>query len=246
MARRFTPTQTNGQCSALKDNPNKTRKLATRIEQLILSSGTDVASFLHTAGLNTSVIEEIRRNNTMPSEETLSRIAKALDLNLSALLNEGTDEKSSKKLQGLPVLGVAAVGQFRNTKLNDPHRIDERIGIGTDPRYPNATQYAIKLADGSMDNIFPRNSYACCVDYKDSGLDLKDGMIVHLERRPRQAAPDNETVETSIRQVCTTGDKLQFKCSSQSEVHPPVAEDDEQYDIEVRGVVTGSYTPMAV
>lgn len=91
-----------------------------------------------------------------------------------------------------------------------------------------------------MDQLFPEGCYVTCVDFPDSGLDLKDGMIVHVERI------SGHLVEITLKAIERRNGRIALVPRSSDPKWQPYFLDKspEGSEITVRGVVTGKYEPF--
>jgi len=133
---------------------------------------------------------------------------------------------------GIPVVGTIQAGAWMEVYALDPAE-PELLPLAVDQRFPHARQYALRVVGDSMDLEAPDGSFAVCVDFAESGLQLREGMIVHVERSK------HETTETTLKAV-SIGPRGEFILMPRSTnpVHAPIKlEGDAATEAQVRGVM---------
>lgn len=142
---------------------------------------------------------------------------------------------------GLEVVGRIEAGQFRDITLEDQDRVKPRIGVGKDQRFSHAEQYALLVSGDSMNEKFPDGCYVTCVELVSSGLKLRPGMNVHVER----TLADTHLVETTLKEIQSINGKVVLIPRSSNPKHLPIEIiGDDQTEIRIRGVVTGMWVPQ--
>lgn len=168
------------------------------------------------------------------TKEWAQRIAPALQTTPEVLLfGEGIS-------RGMPVMGHIEAGQFRDISLLD--QSDERptISVSRDERFPDSDQYALQVSGDSMDQLFPDGSYVTCVAWADTGMDLRAGMIVHVERTL------GSLVETTLKEVSGFAPNWALKPRSSNPKHKIITfEPLDGVEVTVRGLVTGKWEPVS-
>lgn len=212
------------------------KRLRTRMDML----GLNAFQTAKKAGLGGSYVRDILRGKTRsPNVENIAKLAAALDTTPEWFFTDGLEETALKRgatVTGLNVVGKIQAGNWVDRSIIDEDPEHEIIPVARDPRFPKARQYALAVEGDSMNLEYPDGSYVTCVDYWDSGLALKDGFIVHVERR------NGPLVEMTLKAVETI-DGEQMLCPRSTNLkHKPIRlEGDGGTEIVVRGVVTGSY-----
>lgn len=142
-------------------------------------------------------------------------------------------------ISGLPVLGAIQAGAWLDTAMIDPDSEPEIMQVLPDKRFPRAAQYVLWVRGNSMDLDWPDGSYVTCVDFAASGLALKEGMTVHVERH--QAG--GQLVEITLKAVKLQGGKFWLCPRSTDPKWKPVPLDGRngESEVVVRGVVTGGW-----
>lgn len=155
-------------------------------------------------------------------------------------LATGLDDKIKEELpvNVLRVEGTVEAGSFRDiSHLNDDLSERESIPVAKDGRFPMAHQYALRVSGDSMNLIFPAGSYVTCVSWADTGLEWRDGMIVHVERYRAGL------VETTVKALQLIGGAPRFLLPrSTNTLHKPIEiNGTEETEIIIKGLVTGKW-----
>lgn len=184
-------------------------------------------------GTSQPQIKRLEDGTRKLTKEWAERLAPALQTTAEALMFGGEGAK------GMPVLGIIEAGQFRDISLVD--QTDDRpvIAVARDERFPHADQYALKVSGDSMDLLFPDGSYVTCANWADTGMHLRPGLIVHVERTI------GSLVETTLKEIEGSG-PFTLKPRSSNVKHKPIHLDGnaDGSEVSVRGVVTGKWEPM--
>jgi SOS-response transcriptional repressor LexA len=224
--------------------PTMDETMSERIDELLKAAGKSAAQASVEAGMGKDFIRDLKRRPVRPGAENLSRLAATLGTSPEYLLY-GKEDSSTLPTVGLPIIGVVEAGQFRDITLEDQDQEHETVNVVRDKRYPQARQYALRISGDSMNQKFADGTYAICVSFADTGLALKTGMIVHVERRIANA----HLVETTLKEVQFRGKRCFLVPRSSNAKHKPIEisaeyEDDELTQTRVQGLVIGSYAPV--
>lgn len=192
------------------------------------------------AGLGESFVRDILRGKSKnPGVEKLERLAAALDTNLDWFTSSAEFDKSPAKpktVEGLDVVGSIQAGNWIDRSVIDDDSEREIIPVARDQRFPHAKQYALQVLGDSMDLEYPDGCFVTCVDFWDSGLSLKDGHIIHVERH------NGPLVEMTLKAVETIDGVQMLVPRSSNARHKAIPlEGDGGTEILVKGIVTGSY-----
>lgn len=141
------------------------------------------------------------------------------------------------EVAGLPIVGEIRAGHWLETAFVDAPGEPEMLAVARDPRFPRARQYALRVIGDSMDLDYPDGSYVTCVDFAESGLAVKEGLTVHVERQ-RSAG---QLVEITLKAVERARGKLILVPHSSNPLHQPISFDGSDADVVIRGVVTGGW-----
>ena len=191
------------------------------------------------AGLGDSFVRDILRGRTRsPNAENLAKLAAALDTTADWFIgtSDAPQVAKPKAISGLEVVGNIQAGNWIDRSLIDDSEEHEIIPVARDPRFPYAKQYALAVLGDSMDKEYPEGSYVTVVDWFDSGLAVKDGLTVHVERY------NGSLVEMTLKCVETiNGVKMLAPRSSNPRHLPLKLEGDAGTEIVIKGVVIGNY-----
>jgi transcriptional regulator with XRE-family HTH domain len=192
------------------------------------------------AGLGESFVRDILRGKSKnPGIEKLERLAAALDTSVDWFTSSDEAKTPARAVQavgGLDVVGSIQAGSWVDRSIIEEPYEREIIPVARDPRFPHAKQYALEVIGDSMDKEYPEGCYVTCVDYWDSGLSIKDGLILHVERH------NGALVEMTLKAVETIdGIQMLVPHSSNPKHKPFRAEGEPGAEVVVKGVVTGSY-----
>lgn len=199
------------------------------------------------AGLGESFVRDILRGKTRsPSSENIAKLAAALETTPEWFIIGKEVEKPSGvsepiELVGLPIVGKIQAGAWLDRTIVDDETEPDTIPVARDPRFPHARQYGLLISGDSMDREYPDNSFVSCVDFFEAGIALKEGLIVHVERR------NGPLIEVTLKAVEYVDGKVMLVPRSHNPKHQPIAlEGEPGSEIVVRGIVTGSYrrTPI--
>lgn len=173
----------------------------------------------------------VGRKNSLKADDW-SEIAEKLSL---------TREPNTATLVGLRVEGVVQAGNFRDVSLDLDNEFDRSIvNAPHDPRFKNVHQYALEVCGDSMDLEFLDGSFVTCVEWAATGLELKPGMILHVERS--RAA---DLVETTVKEYQLVRGVSFLIPKSSNPKHKPIAVNngDQSTNVVIKGLVFGSWKP---
>ena len=224
--------------------------LQKRLKMRIDMMGTNAFEVANKAGLGPSFVRDILRGKSKnPGIDKLEKLAAALDTTVDWFTSSGDVDKPSAgdgvgpaiPLAEMQVVGRIQAGTWVDSTLVDDEYDRETIPMYPDPRFPHAKQYGLKVVGDSMDLEYPDGSYVTCVEFIASGLGMKIGLTVHVER---QTGP---LVEATLKVIEMVDGKLMLVPRSSNPKHKPIPiEGDGGTVIAIRGVVTGSYRRTAI
>lgn len=198
------------------------------------------------AGLGDSFVRDILRGKTRsPSVENLEKLARALDTTTDWFLSADESPievaRVDAPIVGLEVVGTIQAGTWIDRSIVDDSGEYEIIPVARDPRFPHARQYSLKVSGDSMDLEYPDGSYVTCVDFYESGLQAKQGMVVHVERH------NGPLVEATLKAIdIGSGETILVPRSSNPRHKPIKLNGDEGTQIVIRGAVIGSYRRVSL
>lgn len=216
--------------------------LQKRVRQRMDELSLNALETAKKAGLGDSFVRDILRGKTRsPSAINLAKLAEALETTPDWLIVSGSPRPDGEGVKPVEFVGLSVVGKIQAGNWLDRSLIDyedeyEVIPVARDPRFPKAKQYGLQILGDSMDIEYPDGSYVSCVDYFQSGVSLKDGIVVHVERR------NGPLVEVTLKAVETIDGVVMLAPRSTNPKHKPIALDgDGGTEIVICGIVTGSY-----
>lgn len=193
---------------------------------------------------------------TYATHENGTRTPKARDLYLYAkrfkvaqswLLDgkEGapdTKDQSPILVQQIRVEGTSQAGIFRDISLiEDDEHEREYVPGSIDPRCPHAHHYALNVAGDSMNNLFKDGSQVVCAAWGDLGIDVKQGHVLHIERR-RFASE----IETTLKVYNERDGKRWLEPNSTNVKHKPIEiNGNEDTEISIKGLVLYELNKMS-
>lgn len=161
-------------------------------------------------------------------EKILDKLGRPLTMQEVGLEND---------LPTMQVLGTIKAGAWIETYMLDQD--DQRsIPVGRDQRFPYARQYALAVSGDSMDLEAPDGSFVICVDFPESGLELKAGLIAHIE------SIEVDKSETTLKQIAIEDGQVCLVPRSSNPVYKAIKlKGNHGFTVEVRGIVLSVYNP---
>ncbi|NTF54873.1 helix-turn-helix domain-containing protein [Agrobacterium rhizogenes] len=212
------------------------KRLKTRMDLM----GMNAFETAKKAKLGESFVRDILRGKSKnPGFEKLEKLAAALDTTVDWFTSSSDDGRPMSRLasvEGLDIVGSIQAGSWVDRSIIEETYEREIIPVARDPRFPHAKQYALEVLGDSMDLEYPEGCYVTCVDYWDSGITMKDGLRVHVERH------NGSLVEMTLKAVQTIDGIQMLVPRSSNPKHKPFRfEAEGSAEILIKGVVTGSY-----
>lgn len=138
------------------------------------------------AGLGPSAIRDIGRikrgKPVSPTIATIAKIAAALETKPAWIAYGEKVNDHARTAAPLPkILGEIAAGVWREADAD--HACGDNERIASDPRYPANTQYLLRAVGTSMNTIIDPGDFILCVDLAATGLEIRNGDVVVVERR---------------------------------------------------------------
>lgn len=202
------------------------------LRDLRVEKGLSQQALADRVGTSQPQIKRLEDGARKLTKEWAERIAPALQTTAETLMFGSGGPK------GMPVLGIIEAGQFRDISLIDQSDELPSIAVARDERFPHAEQYALKVSGDSMDELFPDGSYVTCANWADTGMHMRPGLIVHVERTI------GSLVETTLKEISGAGPFV-LKPRSSNPKHKPIPlTGSDGVEVTVRGLVTGKWEPM--
>lgn len=215
----------------------------TKLLELRKKTGMTQQQLADLVGTSQPQIKKLEKGQRALTKQWAERLAPHLHVSPEEIMFEKPLQKT--EVVGLRVMGIIKAGDWKDISiLGDDDTEPEVIQVARDPRFPRAEQYALRVEGDSMNEMFADGAYVTCVDYADSGLYLKTGLILHVER----TLAGTHLVETTLKEVkVLAGGKFALVPRSTNPVHKEfVLNGDESIEIRVRGVVTGKWEPVLI
>lgn len=186
-------------------------------------------------------IDRLEKGDRKLTVEWAERLAPHLNTSPRELLFSKAGNAEHAELVNLRVEGIVEAGNFRDVTLTVDHESEKpEISVVKDKRFPSSRQYALLVSGDSMDRRFPNGCYVTCARWNDTGLELKPGMILHVER-VRMA----DLVETTVKQYAERDGSRWLDPDSTNPAHKPIPiNGDADTEIHIRGLVTGLWNPL--
>lgn len=153
------------------------------------------------------------------------------------------DNHSPIPVHQIRVEGVSHAGRFEDISLIDDDEFSrEVLAAPKDDRFPHAHQYALKVSGDSMNLRYPDGGYVVCAAWQDTGLELKDGHAIHVERI--RFASERETTIKIYREI---DDKRWLYPDSTNKNHQPIEiNGDSDTEIVIKGIILATYTKQVI
>lgn len=162
------------------------RRLRERMEE----RNVKAAPLATELGLSDSFVRDILRGKTSsPSASNLKKLADALGTSPDYLMGETDQAELTRRKpipsRGVPFRGEVAAGVFIEVGegLESP---DEWLPFNPVPHFPEGSVYCLTVRGNSLDKIAPAGSILLCVDLSQTGIEVKDGDLVIVERQKAQ------------------------------------------------------------
>lgn len=155
-----------------------------RIEKLLKDRGISRAELAR--GIREpyhNVNKWLRGNVDKPRGDAMSRIASYLKVSEQWLVYGRDDDPIPAPIEGLPVLGIVAAGNWLEVDAHDEHRPIETVPVVPDPRYPRDATYGLFVAGTSINRIASEGDILICTDMRKTGAEPEDGDLVIVERQ---------------------------------------------------------------
>lgn len=188
------------------------------------------------AGMSETYIRDVLKRGNAPSFKRLNAIHAILGV---------SDEEDTLPIpvHQIRVEGVSHAGRFEDISLiEDDEFSREVLAAPKDDRFPHAHQYALKVSGDSMNLRYPDGGYVVCAAWQDTGLELKDGHAIHVERI--RFASERETTIKIYREI---NDKRWLYPDSTNKNHQPIEiNGDPDIEIVIKGIILATYAKQAI
>lgn len=226
--------------------------LQKRVRDRLDELGMSASEASEKAQLGKTFVRDILNGKSRsPSADNLQKLAIALETNVQyfSALEHTNVQVGPFPVSGLRVEGRVQAGAWLDTSLIEDDEGDrEIIPVARDTRFPHAKQYALAVVGDSMNKLFAEGTYVTCVDFDESGLAMKEGQIVHVERF------DGFRTENTLKSIHFENGKICLMPQSTNTKHLPIeyhrraanADWDDGIVVKVRGVVIGKFERIEI
>ena len=199
-----------------------------RLQKLIRDRRTNPTALAERANVGRDTVRDIlRRKSRSPRYETAQALAHALDVDVQYLFGEQEVERSGRgaqreQLKAIPVVGTTRAGWWRDMQEEPVHVTDmqdwdgETVPGFADPDFPNAVAFALRIEGDSIDELCVEGGYAICVRFADTGLEIRDGMMVVAVQ------VDGRFQQTTIKEVRIRTGRIELHPRSRNPEHKPI------------------------
>lgn len=181
------------------------------------------------AGFGETFVRDALKRDKEPTVSKLQKVRQVIGLDAI--------ERPDMPVSGIEVVGKAQAGAFMDIGLVQDDPDNPTIDAPRNSKYPHARQYALQIVGDSMNKLFEDGSFVVCVNWEDTGLSYKPGMIVHVERH------QGPLVEVTIKRL-SKEDKGHFILEpvSSNPTHKPIRLDAlDGKEIKIRGLVVSTF-----
>lgn len=209
-----------------------------KLGKMIEEAGTNAAALATEIGRGKDYVRDFIENR--------KKSIKADDM--AAILDKLAKIQQPKPAELQPVTGLEVVSEVQAGNWLEVTTLDEHIErpiipVARDARFPRARQYALRVRGDSMDQEYPDGSYVTCVDFWDSGVPMRPGLVVHVERQ----RAGGQLLEITVKVIESAEGKLWLapRSSNPKWQRAPV-ESDPEVEVVIKGIVTGGWRPTEI
>jgi len=223
--------------------------LIQRLKAALAAKDRDAAEVSRAASLSSSAIRNIfNGKSASPRTETLNKIANELGVSPSWLMT-GIGEQWSdndtiivdEPSPGLELCGIVEAGAWRDIRLaeNSSGRL---LPVAEDSRFKNASQFLLRVVGSSMNTSQPipilDGAIVRCINFSESGLSLKTGQIVVVQR----CRNGGKEIETTLKRVICLEHSIELRPESTNPAHETLVLDNlqgtDQIETKIIAIVT--------
>ena len=219
--------------------------LCNRLNAAIATEETNPRAVSLKAGLSAYAVQNIvSGKSSNPGIFTVSRIGQALGRRVGWLIGE-EDDSDLPTLHDILGDSIKVIGRAHAGNWLEPFVIaaqaTETLPLRSDPRFPDARQYALLMEGASMDRVIQPGSYPVFVDLFESGLQVAEGMLVHVEGK----RDDGKLVETSVKRVAKKGKSLVLVAeTTEQKIEEMALDGDDRTEIVIHGIMISQYQKL--
>lgn len=197
-------------------------------------------------GRSGSMVTLMLQGKRQVKADELPKIAKYIEEPLPPSLYEFAEERShaaEPPIADLPIVGTVEAGAWREV---ENVRVPKRsTAAARDPNFPEAEQFLLRVSGDSMNAATPTpicdGALIRCVSWADTGMMLRNDLLVVVERRDA----GGQRVETTVKRVKVTRQGYELHPESTNPKHKPIIipRNDEHHEVSdvetvVRALVT--------
>lgn len=204
------------------------REIAERLNEL----GLSMKEASIRSGLGETWVRDALKRDKEPIHKNITKLKVVLGIGDSS-------NELRNSVQNLPVIGRAQAGAFLDVSVLSQDHDYETIPVAKSGRFPHAEQYALEVIGDSMNKLFDQGSFVTCVDWAGTGMSLRPGMCLHVERY------QGSLVEVTLKCFDLVDGKPMLCPRSSNPSHKPIPlAAIEEGEIHVRGLVIGVWKPL--
>lgn len=190
-------------------------------------------------GISRNAVSLWESGDNEPASARLREVATLYGVDYDWLAT-GRGAPNGDRVPGLPVYGEIAAGVW--SEVHESQDMDwERVPVAPDQRFPATVQYALRVRGNSVDQYAKDGAVVVCVDIFEMGMDVRDGDLVHAERRR------GDLVETTLKRVRRNGNAAELWPVSGDPGHQkpiPLSAGSDTDSVSIKGLVIGVFTPI--
>jgi SOS-response transcriptional repressor LexA len=152
-----------------------------RLRRLVKEKGLSKAELARRSGVPYDNVNKYLRGDVEnPRGDALEKLARALDTS-TLYLQSGLTDRKPLPSRGVPFRGEVAAGVW--IEVGEGQEVpDDYLPFNPLPQYPEGAVYCLTVRGDSLDKVAPPGTVLVCVDLYSSGIDIKDGDLVIVER----------------------------------------------------------------
>lgn len=190
------------------------------------AKGLSMPKLATLANTSPQQIDRLEKGERKLTKEWALRLAPHLGITPEELLfgivsKEKVTAAPTISVTHLKLLGYVEAGAWREVSqaADDP---EQEVILPRDERFPKAAQFALEVRGDSMNAAKPtaiaEGAKLRCVDFYESGLDLKTGQIVVVQR----TRDGGHLIETTVKRVAILSDRIELRPESTNPAHLPL------------------------
>ena len=216
--------------------------LAARSKRYREQLGLSQSEVARRVGVTPQAIQKLE-DGGITAPRYILKLAQVLNVDANSLQFGEVAQPKVVDVKLLKVMGTAEAGAFRDISLVDEVPEDDLLTIPVvrDVRFEHAQQYVLRLSGDSMNLVYPDGCFIACAAWSDTGLALRPGMRLHVERY------NGALVETTVKEYVVRDGIGLLTPRSTNRAHKEIElNGDEGTEIVVKGLVIGSFVPEPI